>query len=207
MVTGLEVHGNGSGMYPSGIAETLNQAGAVNHQHPQRCLQGCLARALNLRVLYLKVHALCNPIINWETRAVAAGPRDSRLVPQRVPQNVRSLTVYKWKGNVISQEVHFRAMGLAHWVEGQLDVEDEEGGKALLQRQVGLVPYHWRSRQLHMLRDVVELEIEGVDICRQQAVRKTRKTGLMPGFYMLRLGHVVQRDNRRVDACQRWPTP
>jgi hypothetical protein len=55
-----------------------------------------------------------------------------------------------------------------HRVVGHLHVDDYEGWKAVLAGEVRLAGQCWRRGQLHMLRNVRQLEVEAVCVHVQQ---------------------------------------
>ena len=68
-----------------------------------------------------------------------------------------------------------------HRVVGHLHVDDYEGREAVLAGEVRLAGQRWRRGQLHVLRNVHELEVEAVRVHIQQPAWEWQPTKHFPG--------------------------
>lgn len=123
----------------------------------------------------------------WTTspRQGNAAATPYRVIRQLAVNRRAAYTTASWNGEDPRAGVGVETVK-PHRVLWQLDVDDEQRRQPLFPRQVRLITQCRQRRQLHMLRDVAQPEVEGIEVHVQQPAEFV----VWCGFTATCLGHV-----------------
>ena len=125
-------------------------------------------RQLSTKLAYYQKKSIPHFILH-----VAAGPSQTRRRCLRASIKISHRSARPTNRSKSPPDVIYSGrtgQGDCHLVKGQLDIDDEQRGQPLFWRQVAHVTQHRRQRQLHVLGDVVQFDVEGVYIRCHQSV-------------------------------------